>query len=263
MNRIIITIVRTIISMVGGIVVMWSPLLAEPPRSTLNLTVTDQTESHQGEFRSIFNGRDLTGWDGNPDHWRVEDGILIGETNADAPLGGSSFIAYTQEKFTDFELRLSFHIEGERANSGVQYRSRWVKDRGKWELTGYQADFDADNVYTGLLYEAWGRGVMTQPGETVILHATDDPPEQFKYRREVVHHDDAGVVKIEQGRWYEYRILARGFHFVHQIGDQVTVDVVDKDTNHRQRHGWIGFQLHDGPPMKVAFKEIRIREMDE
>src|SRR5262249_19135445 len=31
-------------------------------------------------FKPIFNGTDLTGWDGNPDFWSVQDGCIVGET---------------------------------------------------------------------------------------------------------------------------------------------------------------------------------------
>lgn len=191
----------------------------------------------------------------------MENGILVGQSTAEISLKGSSFIGYTGEEFQDFELRVKFRIEGDRANSGIQYRSGWANDRGKWELAGYQADFDSANEYTGLLYDAWGRGVMTQPGETVILRADQAPAEEFKYSREVLSRDEAGIIKIEQRRWYEYTIIASDYHFIHWIDSQQTVDVLDEDDKHRRRQGWIGFQLHDGPPMKVELKAIRIRKI--
>ena len=40
-------------------------------------------EGDEPGFRSIFDGRTLDGWDGDPTYWRVEDGTLVGEIRSE------------------------------------------------------------------------------------------------------------------------------------------------------------------------------------
>src|SRR5262245_35659542 len=90
------------------------------------------------EFRSLFNGKDLAGWDGDPKFWSVKEGAITGMTTPENPAKGNTFLIWRGGTLKDFELRLQFRIQG--GNSGVQYRS---KDLGKWVVSGYQADIDA------------------------------------------------------------------------------------------------------------------------
>ncbi|HMC11338.1 MAG TPA: DUF1080 domain-containing protein, partial [Pirellulaceae bacterium] len=115
-------------------------------------------------FTRLFNGRDLTGWAGRPEHWSVEDGAIVGRTTAEKPARGNNFlIAKVGDKnliVDDFELRFSYKISGS-GNSGVQYRS---KERDNFVVAGYQADFDGAQQFSGILYDeaggAGGRGIM-------------------------------------------------------------------------------------------------------
>src|ERR1051325_8453468 len=108
-----------------------------------------------GEFKSIFNGKDLTGWDGNPKFWSVKDGAITGQTTDDNKTAGNTFLIWKDGTVDDFELRLSYKIVG--GNSGIQYRS---KDLGEWVVGGYQGDFEAGDTYSGILYEERGRGIL-------------------------------------------------------------------------------------------------------
>ena len=211
-------------------------------------------------FNYIFNGEDLSGWEGDFSLWSVNQGCIVGETTEKLIIKGSSFLTWKDGMVGDFELRLCFRIQGKNANSGIQYRSKRLPEFGKWKLGGYQADFDANNEYTGILYEASGRGVMTKRGEKVIL-LPDKKAKSQKLNKDgnLPPSPDRGLIKA--GQWHEYRIIAKGFHFIHMIDDQVTVDVIDKDKRNRASKGLLGFQLHDGPPMKVEFKNIRLKKL--
>src|ERR1051325_5793323 len=90
-----------------------------------------------GEFKSIFNGKDLTGWDGNPKFWSVKDGALTGQTTKENPTPHNTFLIWRDGKVDDFELRLKFKIVG--GNSGIQYRSKEFPD---WGIVGDRADFE-------------------------------------------------------------------------------------------------------------------------
>ena len=115
-------------------------------------------------FKSIFNGKDLSGWEGKPEFWSVRDGAITGETTAENPTKGNTFLIWRDGKVDDFELRLKFRIVN--GNSGIQYRS---KDLGDFVVGGYQADFEAGKTYSGILYEERGRGILAERGQKVVI----------------------------------------------------------------------------------------------
>src|SRR5882672_1791756 len=100
-------------------------------------------------FKSLFNGKDLTEWDGNPKLWSVQDGTITGKTGSDADtkINHNTFLVWKGGDVADFELRLSYKIVG--GNSGIQYRSK-VVETGKFGpiVGGYQADFEAGKTYS-------------------------------------------------------------------------------------------------------------------
>src|SRR4029079_10388352 len=113
-------------------------------------------------FKSIFDGKSLNGWDGDPEHWSLEDGAITGKAEKAKPMKANTFIIWRQGEVDDFELKAEFRIQG--GNSGIQYRSFEKPDEwGKWVIGGYQADFDADNHFTGILYEERERGILANP----------------------------------------------------------------------------------------------------
>lgn len=118
----------------------------------------------EGMFMPIFDGKSLTGWDGNPKFWSVKDGAITGQTTKENPTKGNTFILWKDGALADFELKLKFRIVG--GNSGIQYRS---KDKSNWVVGGYQADFDGAGEWTGTLYEEGGRGVLAKRGNKVVI----------------------------------------------------------------------------------------------
>src|SRR6185436_14193849 len=131
-------------------------------------------------FTSLFNGKDLTGWEGNPDLWSVRDGTITGVTKADPKLTHNTFLVYTNRMVDDFELRLSYRIVN--GNSGIQYRSKVLRnDKFGPVVGGYQADFEAGKTYSGILYEEQGRGILAQRGEKTVVKEADG-----KHKVEVV-----------------------------------------------------------------------------
>src|SRR5262245_21290008 len=151
--------------------------------------------------RELFNGKDLTGWDGNPKLWSVEDGAIVGRTTADAPIDKNTFLIWRDGEPGDFLLKLQYQVKD--GNSGVQYRSH-VIDPAKWIVGGYQADIVAAPTYTGLLYEEQGRGIMADRGEKMTITA-DGKRTKEKFA------DKAELQKsIHDNNWNEYFIEARG-----------------------------------------------------
>ena len=209
-------------------------------------------------FKSLFNGKDLTGWQGNGDLWSVEDGCITGKTKAEPKLTHNTFLVYTNGPVADFELRLSYKIIN--GNSGIQYRSK-VTEQGKFGpiVGGYQADFEAGKTYSGILYEERGRGILAQRGQKTVIK--DDAG---KHKVEVVGSvgDTKEIqAKIKNEDWNEYVVIAKGNHLQHFINGQQTVDVIDEQEAKAAKSGTLALQIHVGPPMTVQFKNVRIKNL--
>jgi hypothetical protein len=222
-----------------------------PPR-----TLRDDRHSEKG-FRSIFNGKDLAGWNGNPKLWSVKEGAITGQTTAENPAKGNTFLIWTNGTLSDFELRCSFKLvpgdEKGFANSGIQYRSRIV-DPSYWVVGGYQADMEAGTNYTGILYEERFRGIMALRGEKVVWTKDD--------KKEVVGSVGTAAdieANLKKTDWNEYVIIAKGNHLQQFINGKQTVDVTDECEAKRAFSGIIALQLHAGPPMMAQFKNLRVK----
>ena len=212
-------------------------------------------------FKSLFNGKDLTGWQGNPDLWSVKDGAITGVTKADPKLTHNTFLVWTNGMVDDFELRLSYKIVN--GNSGIQYRSKVLRT-GEFGpvVGGYQADFEAGKTYSGILYEEQGRGILAQRGQKTIIKA--DPSNPGKHKVEVVGSvGDSKEIqsKIKAEDWNDYVVIAKGNHLQHFINGMQTVDVVDEHKAKAAKSGVLALQIHVGPPMTVQFKNIRIKSL--
>jgi hypothetical protein len=218
----------------------------------LGLVFTAAAAAAEGEFRAIFNGHDLSGWDGDPRFWSARDGAIRGETTLQALPKTNTFLIWRGGVVRDFELRLKFRIQN--GNSGVQYRSR---DLGKWVVGGYQAEVENSPGKVGFLYEEKGRKFLARVGERVVIGADAKP-------RVVGALGDLKKDFLERGYyrpkvWNEYRIIARGPHLEHWLNGVKTIDVTDEDPVHRALEGILALQIHVGPPMLVEFRDLALR----
>ena len=126
------------------------------------------------EFKPIFDGKSLEGWDGDPKLWRVEDGAITGETTAAHPAKGNTFLIWRGGQPANFELQAEFCMPNPGfANSGIQIRS-WEGPE-KWRVNGYQPDMDAENQYTGICYGENFRGILAQRGKKVVIGKDHKP----------------------------------------------------------------------------------------
>jgi len=209
-------------------------------------------------FASMFNGKDLTGWDGATDLWSVRDGAIVGQTTLQNPAKENTFLIWTNGRPGDFEMRCSFKIMADNtvpfANSGIQYRSKVVKP-SYWVVAGYQADMEVGTNYTGGLYEEKARGILARRGDKVVIHA-DGTKEVAGSLGDFMELEN----DIRKGDWNEYVIIARGNHLQQFINGKEMIDVVDEQAERAATAGVIALQLHHGPPMTVEFKNLRIKE---
>lgn len=209
---------------------------------------------HEEGFHSLFDGKTLNGWDGNPKFWTVEEGAITGRTTKENPTNGNTFIIYREGPVDDFELRLRFKIVG--GNSGIQYRSA---DKGNWVVGGYQADFESKDTYSGILYEERGRGILAQRGQLTRVFPGEPKPNIEVVASVGESMDINQVIKKED--WNDYKIIANGNQFVHIINNRMTCQVIDEDQVRGAKSGILALQLHAGDPMTVQFKDIRIKPL--
>ena len=202
----------------------------------------------QDGFTPLFNGKDLTDWDGDPKLWKVVDGIVIGTNPAPEAMANNSFLIWRGGVVKDFELVATIRVEGDN-NSGVQYRSRELPEVAPWVITGYQCDIHPAIEHTGMTYEEKGRGIFGLNGHNVMLD-----PEGALW--ELNEHEP---VKVDVSQWNEYTIIARGNHLIHKINGQITSELTDHDEKKRTLEGLIAIQLHRGNPNTVHIKDLRLK----
>jgi hypothetical protein len=222
----------------------------------LLLAVMSALADDEEGFRLIFDGKTLDGWDGNPKFWRIEDGTIVGETTAENPTSHNTFLIWRGGEPADFELKAEFRLHN--GNSGIQYRSiEKPQEWGRWVIGGYQADMDGANQYTGILYEERGRGIVALQGQKVEVGDDHKPRviKQFAEPKDVLSH-------VKVGDWNDYHINAKGNRLVQIINGQKTMKLIDNDKDKRRMKGLIALQLHAGPPMKVEFRNLRLKESD-
>ena len=208
------------------------------------------------EDKNLFNGKDLTGWKGL-DFWSVEDGCITGRTTKEKPTKGNTFLVWQGGDVGDFEFTFKYKIVG--GNSGVQYRSKLVDEKG-YVVAGYQADFEAGKTYSGILYEEKGRGILAQRGQkTVIKEGAAPNKPKVEVAGEVGKSAEIQA-KIKSEDWNDYRIIAKGGHLQHFINGVPTVDVTD-ETAVGAKKGILALQLHAGPAMVVQFKDLVLKEI--
>lgn len=244
-------------------------LAAEPVKPTAPPEPPDMVK--------LFNGKDLTGWEGDPRLWSVKDGAIRGQTTADKQTKGNTFLIYVGNagkpvEFKDFELRLSFRID--HGNAGVQYRSVLLPAppdaENKWVVAGYQAEVANSPTAAGFLYHERARASLVQVGDKVVINEDGSKQVVGKLgdRNEIAKH-------YKMSDWNDYVIICKANHIQHFLNGVQTIDLIDNDIEPsvdkngkpeplkcRSLSGIIALQIHAGPPMWVDYKDIRIKTLD-
>jgi hypothetical protein len=204
------------------------------------------------ESGELFDGKTLEGWSGDERFWSVIDGTIVGQTTSEQPTERNTFLIWNGQ-VSDFELELEFRMTG--GNSGLQFRS---VDNGEYRVTGYQADFDAGNSYTGIIYEEGGRGILVPRARHVVI----DSAGKKSVSDEAVCDEKAFVENIRNGDWNTCKVIARGSQITHMINGIVSAQLDDGEKGKARDSGIIALQLHAGPPMKVEFRNIRLTRLE-
>ncbi len=225
-------------------------------------------------FKKIFDGKSLKGWEGDPLYWRVENGNLVGEITPDKLLKRNTFIIYRDAQPADFELKCEVKIS-EKGNTGINYRSVELLPDLPFAMRGYQADIDGAKQYTGQNYEERGRTTLAYRGEiSTIAEQTDPTLKENTRSLSKGNNWTARIVvgklgeaedlksKIKSEDWNDIHIIAKGNHLQHYVNGVLMSDVTDKDVINGMSKGSIGVQVHVGPPMKVEYRNIRLKNLN-
>ncbi|MEX2673524.1 MAG: sulfatase-like hydrolase/transferase [Phycisphaeraceae bacterium] len=205
-------------------------------------------------FKPLFDGASLDGWVGDERFWRVEDGVIVADSLEHQP-EQNTFLIWGDGLVDDFELKFRYRIVSEQGNSGVQIRSRWLKEAGDYVVAGYQPDIAIAEHITGMSYEERGRGPLARRGERTVI-APDGS-------RETTRFADEGELneKFDDRVWTDYHVVARGNTMTIYINGHRISELVD-DGPEARRQGILAFQLHAGAPMRLEIDDARLKPLD-
>ncbi len=221
--------------------------LAERARKVLALVPPGAAEAG---FSPIFNGKDLSGWDGKPGWWMVEDGVLTAESTLEKPCKACNYLIWRGGQPADFELQADFKLSRD-ANSGIQIRS---EERPDWDTFGYQADMTGDGGLVGFVYHHQ-RGLIAGRGEKAVFAADD------KKTVEQIGEPAELLKSFKPGDWNTYRVICRGPEITLYVNGVLMCQISDHYAARAAARGIIALQMHPGPPMKIQFRNIRLKEL--
>jgi hypothetical protein len=232
-----------------------------------------KAQASEKGFKKIFDGKTLKGWEGDPVYWKVENGSIVGEITPATLVKRNTFIIYRDAKPSDFELKCEVKITKD-GNTGINYRSEELLPDLPFALKGYQADIDGAIRYTGQNYEERGRTTLGYRGEIVNVNEQTDPEIKNNLRaysarnawlaRKVtgsLGNSDSLKTKIKSEDWNEIHLIIKGNRLLHYVNGVLMSDVTDLDQVNGKSEGWLGVQVHVGPPMKVEYRNIRIKNL--
>lgn len=226
---------------------------------------------HTG-WQSMFDGKSLKGWDGPTDVWRVENGEIVASSTTANP-SGSPYLIWDGGEPGDFELKAEMKLDGQGSNSGIQFRATKLGEvpgqkHSKWDLRGYQADFDLQNVNTGALIECCAgprRGVPPRPdrayrgqmirsaakaGERPSLLSTLGDPEQL-----------TSYIKV--GDWNQIHLIARGRTMIYSINGHLMSVFIDDHPTMFVDHGFLALQLERRGDIAVHFRNLWLKNLPQ
>jgi hypothetical protein len=236
-----------------------APSAPTPPSTPYVPRQSDRPTPVDGDepgFQPIFDARTLSGWEGDPKHWRVEDGVLVGEITPATIVKSNTFIIWRGGRPKDFELKLDYRITSA-GNSGINYRSVSVPDpvtpENKFALRGYQFDLDGGKRYVGNNYEEKGRLFVGVRGQVTRI-VGGRPPVVLS-----TIGDAADLAAVATDGWNAVHLIIRGNILMHLLNGRVMSVTIDDDVPNRPADGLLGMQVHVGPPMKVEYRNIRLK----
>ena len=239
---------------------------------SIGCKISNSNQADEKGFVNIFDGKTLNNWEGDTTYWRVENGNLVGEITPQTLLKTNSFIMWKGGEPADFELKGDVNIT-EKGNSGINYRSEKLTDV-PYALKGYQADIDGANRYTGQNYEERGRTTLAYRGQITNINSQPSNVKLEDVKAKVKNNawsdlkvtgtlgsSDSLKTKIKNQDWNSFHLIIKGNRLQHFINGILMSDVTDNDVINGKSKGIIGVQVHVGPPMKVQYRNLRLKQL--
>jgi hypothetical protein len=227
--------------------------------ATSRIATPDLSAPDADGFITLFNGNDLSGWEGLEGYWSVKDGVIDGSETREKSKQTFLILSASKadpKKFANFELHLQYKFATPAGNSGLQFRSK-ILDEKTYRVGGYQADFDADTRYDGGFYDEAGvagkRGIMANRGFKTTWNSANKR-----------HNEPLGLSKeelakaVKKGGWNRLIVIAKGNTMRIAINGQTLGELIDNSPK-AVHEGVIAFQLHAGFTMTVQFKDVKIK----
>jgi hypothetical protein len=183
---------------------------------------------------SLFDGKTLHGWEGDPKYFRVEENCIVAG-RLDRPIRGNQFLVSDQE-FHNFDLVFESKLIGKGKNAGVQFWSQRVPNSN--EMIGYQCDIGSfkDGFLWGWLYDESRRNQFLATTSQKELSNWVNP----------------------KGTWNHLRVLAREQKMSIWLNNNLTITYEEKDQD-IPTFGKMGLQVHGGPPLEAWYRKIEVR----
>ena len=216
-------------------------------KAAINVTRSQLAEKG---FTPMFDGVSLKQWKGGGGWWQVKDGVLQAQSSEEKPNKQNSQLIWTGGQPGNFEMRAEFRLSPG-ANSGIQLR---CKDQEIGD-NGYQADMNGGGNYVGFLYHPKQHLVGERGAKVVIAADGKKTVERFadsKALQEKVFKGDD---------WNEYAIICMGPSITLFVNGMKTCELEDHRPEMMPKNGFISLQMHAGPPMKIQYRNLRIKEL--
>jgi serine/threonine protein kinase len=238
------------------------PSPSAPPSLAAKSAAPSALSPSEDGFQSLFNGRDLSGWDGNTNLWFVKDGAIVASTPEEGVTRRENSCLIWRENVDDFELRLKFRtvdvISEKPANSGVLYRSRRIDNpRNRWQVRGYQADLFGDLTGTLFLLEDTLQDSRVGWGASAVLQTTKG--QLIVKPTGSISSTNRIKTTLKKNDWNELIIRAQGKRLIHKVNGVVTADVLDESGSRQSLSGCLALELKRATV--VQFKDIQLKRL--
>lgn len=221
----------------------------------------DAPAAPESQFKSIFNGKDLTGWQGDPAVWSVKNGAIHGKLTGNPGETLGSILVCSDGNVDDFELRFSCRFvnrsPGAAGNLNVKYR---VADQPDGLAYWFVLDVQ-DGNNKGRLMEVKGRKLFSRIGKQTV--ARNGPGDRVDVL-DLPGADQTTEPPYHTDDWNEVTIIAEGNHLVHMLNGVVTADFIDENVSRRRASGLLALRLwlaQRGPTLEAEFKDLRLRRI--
>ncbi len=221
------------------------------PITLVVAAVTATAAERDSEFKSIFDGKTLAGWNAaDMSYWSIEDGAITAKITKEKPLKENLYLIWQGGDLADFELKLKHRVFGSKGiNCGFQFRSKELPNH---DVAGYQVDNNLDTDWLVRLYDEHGRHTLAMRGQRTVFDEAGKATSA-----------DLGEAKgkpwFRLEDWHEYHLICVGSRLTLKVDGRLAAEVEDNDRNQRDLAGLLGLQLHTGPPTTAQFKDIQLK----